>query len=586
MTVLCAIPVQIPVHRIRVRVQCLATGGPVHTAALRLADYWGEAPEEIGEVLGLPIPRVEQLLTDLANGGEPIERDFVLWVDHAREHVLHYTALTGAAVKPEKDGPLTLPADPPTPAMLANMGLDAPLSWDLGLGGHAEVLDIEDVHADIRDRTLPHVLRLPDTQLLITTNDPASTAFDFSVAQHATIDSQLTAWARANHADTLQALVETADLGATEKTIRELADIAAHGKWQPIDPHPARLREQITQAAENAERRLAIAAPDLSHIPAWLSEILTDAADRDVQVVLCPTQAELVPKRADFSFMAGAAPNQTGALALLADETHAVLYSDPPACLDRPAKPARQHLHATRDREAIAWLRESLALKPLAPSAPRRPLTQTTIAAMLRQALDDLRSELPAGVDAAIQPEDERFAIETLERHPGREQPTQAARKAAAGIAWERVVMTRMRALAAEPNRLQIRAERLRPHGARIDLDLIVTDNTKNLTWIIDAKNADPNADQLAKMQTQLRLVRADPALHRKRRVIGVIVHRRAQLDPPIQPTEYQAIMRATLQALPGLLLAGRLPGEQQSQAAGGAERISPDAPRSGSRPG
>ncbi len=132
MTVLCAIPVQIPVHRIRVRVQCLATGGPVHTAALRLADYWGESPEEIAEVLGLPIPRVEQLLADLANGGEPIERDFVLWVDHARESVLHYSALTGAAVKPERDGPLTLPADPPTPAALAQMGLDAPLSWDLG----------------------------------------------------------------------------------------------------------------------------------------------------------------------------------------------------------------------------------------------------------------------------------------------------------------------------------------------------------------------------------------------------------------------------------------------------------------------
>jgi len=87
-------------------------------------------------------------------------------------------------------------------------------------------------------------------------------------------------------------------------------------------------------------------------------------------------------------------------------------------------------------------------------------------------------------------------------------------------------------------------------------------------------------------MQAQLRLLQADPALHRKRRVIGVIVHRRAQLHPPIQPTKHPTILRATLQALPGLLLAGRLPGEQQRQAAGGAERISPDAPRSGSRPG
>ncbi len=322
---------------------------------------------------------------------------------------------------------------------------------------------------------------------------------------------------------------------------------------------------------------MVIAAPDLSHIPAWLSEILTDAADRDVQILHCPSPAML---------------------AVLADDTQAVLHSDPAACLDRPTTLVRQHMHATRDREAIAWLRENLALKPLTPRAPRRPLTQATIAVMLRQALDDLRAELPAGVKATIEPEDERFAIETLDRHRGREQPTQAARKAAAGIAWERVVMTRMRALAAEPNRLpaacplgmpfrvSIRAERLRPHGARIDMDLIVTDKAKNVTWVIDAKNAAPNTDQLAKMQAQLRLVRADPALHRKRRVIGVIVHRRAQLDPPIRPTEHPTILRATLQALPGLLLAGRLPGEQQRQAAGGAERISPDAPRSGSRPG
>jgi len=69
MTVLGAIPIQIPVHRIRVRVKCLAIGGPVHAAALRLADLWGDSPEEIAEVLGLPIARVQQLLHDLEQGG-------------------------------------------------------------------------------------------------------------------------------------------------------------------------------------------------------------------------------------------------------------------------------------------------------------------------------------------------------------------------------------------------------------------------------------------------------------------------------------------------------------------------------------
>src|ERR1039458_6799654 len=115
MRVICAIPLQIPVHRIRVTAKCLATGGPVHTAVLRLTDFWGESPEEIAEVLGLQIPRTEQLLADLKRGGEPIEREFVLWVDHARERVLPYSALSGVAVKPNRRGPFTLREPPPPP---------------------------------------------------------------------------------------------------------------------------------------------------------------------------------------------------------------------------------------------------------------------------------------------------------------------------------------------------------------------------------------------------------------------------------------------------------------------------------------
>ena len=142
MTVICSIPLQIQVHRIRVTVKCLATGGPVHSAVLRLADFWGDSPEEIAEVLGLQIARVEKLLADLGKGGEEIQREFVLWVDHARGRVLPYSALSGAAVKPNSDGPFTLSADPPTPAQLAGMGLDAGLSWDLGLEGRVQVLEV------------------------------------------------------------------------------------------------------------------------------------------------------------------------------------------------------------------------------------------------------------------------------------------------------------------------------------------------------------------------------------------------------------------------------------------------------------
>src|ERR1035441_1510098 len=167
MEVLCSIPIQIPVHRIRVTARCLAIGGPVHSAVLRLLDIWGEEPEPIAEVLGLPISYVERLLGDLERGGEPIEREFVLWVDHARRRVLPHTTLSGVAVKPSRSGPFTLREDPPTPNMLEDMGLQAGLSWDMGLEGSVEGPDLIDAVADVRDRSLPHELRLPDTQLVI-----------------------------------------------------------------------------------------------------------------------------------------------------------------------------------------------------------------------------------------------------------------------------------------------------------------------------------------------------------------------------------------------------------------------------------
>jgi hypothetical protein len=566
--VICAIGLQIPVHRIRVTARCLAIGGPLHTAALRLAGYWGESPEEIAEVLGLPIPRARTLLADLRGGGEPIERDFVLWVDHAREHVLPYSALSGVAVKPSKTGPFTLPVDPPTPNRLKDMGLDAGLSWDLGLDGHAEVIEIVDVVADIRDsRSLPHVLRLPDTQLVISGEPGAATsAHTFSVAQHGVIDPQLTSWARANYIDELIKLTATADLAPPGTPPGDLAELTSHGRWDALQPHPGILREQVTQAAGVAAERLVLSAPDLRHLPAWLTETLHDTHERDVKIVLSPTQGELVPTRAPFPFTTSPAPRQPQALTLTADETHALVHSDPAAVLDRRATPTRQHLYTTRHQAAIATLSDTLGLGRLRPRAPRRPLTPHALATMLRQALAELQHELPKTVKASIQPQDEQFALETIDRQRTPENPTSAARKTAAGIAWERILTTLAHHLAAEHPQLHILAERWKPPGASIDLDLILADEQKHIAWIIDAKNSNPTNEQLRKMQAQLRLLRQAPELTGGRTVMGVIVHRKHQLDTSPQPTEHHDILRATPQRLPDLLLAKRLPGEQPKQ--------------------
>ena len=591
MTVLCAIPLQIPVHRIRVTAKCLATGGPVHTAALRLADYWGESPEEIAEVLGLPIYRAENLLEALERGGEPIERDFVLWVDHARERVLPYSALSGVAVKPSRNGPFTLPVDPPTPNKLKDMGLDAGMSWDLGLEGHVEVLNVNDVVADIRDRTLPHVLRLPDTQLVISTAqrpsehanpkpgsataepaDPAARAastypvFECKVAQHGVIDHRLTSWARSNYADDLAKLTATAELDVTDTQLKDLAALTSQGDWQTLQPHPATLRDHITEAAQNAQERLVLSAPDLRIVPTWLQEIISEASDRNVQIVLCPSQNDLIPTRAMFKFTTTPAPDRgPDALTILADDSHAVTHTDPAAFLERRSKPQHQYAYTTHHADAIAGLLDRLHLKRLRALAPRYKPDPRRIATMLRQALNELQSELPATIAATIQPQDEQFALETIDRQRNPENPSSAARKTAAGIAWERTLTTLAQNLTTEHEQLQITAERWKPPGVRLDLDLIIADDRRGTVWVIDAKNATPTNDQLHKMQAQIRLLQKEPKLIEGRAITGVIVHRKRQLENPIQPTEHHNILRCTIQRLPDLLLAKRLPGERPS---------------------
>jgi hypothetical protein len=455
------------------------------------------------------------------------------------------------------------------------MGLDAGMSWDLGLEGHVEVLNVNDVVADIRDRTLPHVLRLPDTQLVISTaqGTTATPAFECSVAQHGVIDPRLTGWARSNYAEDITKLIETAELDVTDSQLKDLAALTRQGQWQTLQPHPATLRDHITEAAQSANERLVLSAPDLRIIPTWLQEIIQDTSERDVQIVLCPTQADLIPTRVTFPFTTSPAPaspapdRRPHALSILTDDTHAVTHTDPAAFLERRSKPTRQHAYTTHQADAIAGLLDKLGLKRLRPPAPRYKPTPRTIASMLRQALNELQTELPNTIKASIQPEDERFALETIDRQRSPENPTQAARRAAAGIAWERILATLIHHLTAGHDELQVLAERWLPPNARIDLDLILADDTKGVTWIIDAKNANPTDDQLAKMLDQIRLLKQTPEITGGRPVIGVIVHPKRQLETPLQPTEHHDILRCTLQRLPDLLLAKRLPGERPRKA-------------------
>lgn len=158
---------------------------------------------------------------------------------------------------------------------------------------------------------------------------------------------------------------------------------------------------------------------------------------------------------------------------------------------------------------------------------------------MLATDLRRLRSDPPRGVRAEIQPEDERFALETIDRKIGRDGPTHSAHKTTAGIAWERVLTERVSDLAARYGQISILAIRWKPPGISLDLDVIVHDHAKGLVWVLDAKNAKKTDGQLEKMIDQIYFLKKhSDMLAGASTIRGAIVHRARQLERSPEPTE------------------------------------------------
>ena len=227
-------------------------------------------------------------------------------------------------------------------------------------------------------------------------------------------------------------------------------------------------------------------------------------ADADKPIVLCPGKPELVPARPLWDFSTIAAPDAASGLMVLADEHRAIAHSDPAAALDLAAEPVRHHLRVTSDEPAIDRLLQRFGLGRLRPLAPREQITPELVASMLKTDLAMLRSDLPRGVRAEIQPEDIQFAMDTIDRKVGRDGPTNAAHKTTAGIAWERVLIERVSDLVTRYRQLSIVAIRWKPPGISLDLDVIVHDHARGLVWVLDAKNAKRTDGQLEKMIDQI----------------------------------------------------------------------------------
>jgi hypothetical protein len=579
MNVASAIPLQIPVHRVRATVRCRELGTPLHTTIRRLAHATGDE-ELIAAATGLSLRSVARVRAELAHELAPIEREYLIWVDHARARCLPYTALDGVVAVRRKDGGPTLPLEPPTAASLARMGLSAAVSWDSGIDGHVEIDAVLDVIADARGGapfgpgSLPHVLRLPDVHLLVYFEDDRPAEPLIALTQHASDSPELTSWLHEHYGTSLPS--EILDLRhlteARALPPQWLVDLIGRSKaaagssqWEFIEPHPYYVRQAVSEVAEAATDRLDVCAPSVRELPEWLRKVLEDARARGVPVVIRPTQPEDPPRRLDA--LLSVLPGQPDALCVIADTTLAVIHTDAPACLDRgeDRSPHPQHLVLTREPAAVGELLALLTLNPPQPHKPSETLGPKVVRGMLVQALAQLGQELPDGVSATIEPDDERSAAATLDRYhrPGAS-PTGGMHAVAAGIAWERVVIATAVDLCETHSGLEFLAARWSPPQGGIDLDLIVADHAKRLVWVIDAKNAKPTNEQQGKMIHQLRVLANDShMLPEGWRAIGTIVHPSQHLRSSPHQTEQPRILRATLRDLPSLLLADALPDQR-----------------------
>jgi hypothetical protein len=576
MTVVCAIPLQIPVHRMRVTVRCRELGTALHRTVERLGTHAHADTKLIAAVTGLPLTQIARVQGELSRALAPIEREYVLWVDHARERTLPYSALDGVAAVRRRDGGITLPLEPPTATDLERIGLDAAASWEAGVDGHVEIDELLDVAADTRGGSggpASHVLRLPDTQLLVHFDPRDPYQPRVTITQHAQEDPELTEWFHTHYCN--PPLPDTIDLRHITEArplpppwlATLVARTATERKrpWSFPEPHPRHIRDAIADVAETATGRLDVCAPDLTRLPEWLQSTLADASARGVTVILRPTNPHAPPRRLDAQLTP--LPHQPHALCVIADTHAAAIHTDPHACLDRATDdaPHPQHLAVTRAEPAVNELLALLTLHPPRRRAPSEKLGAKTIRTLLGKALATLQEELPQGVTASIEPDDERFAAATLDRYEGdprRDGSTMEGMYAmAAGIAWERIVIDTARGLCDAHEELEYVAARWSPPQGGIDLDAIVADHAKHLVWVLDAKNSAPTNQQQGTMIHQLRVLAAHPRLTPPGwSATGAIVHPRKHLRTSPHQTEQRNVLRSTLRDLPALLLADTLP--------------------------
>ena len=242
------------------------------------------------------------------------------------------------------------------------------------------------------------------------------------------IDPQLTGWARNLYADDLEKLVRSSPISPPTQARRPTARTLPSRHPRPLanPPTPPRHRARPDRRSRAAGR----GAPGPRRPrPSPHPHLATGSHQRSPR-----------PQRPDHPLPHQIGPHpQQGpvrlhheprtepprpTLTLLADDARALVHTDPDAILDRRANPTASACTQPAMTARSARLLDRLHLERLRPRAPRHKPTPRTIATMLRQALADLKDELPSTVAPQIQPEDESFALETIARQRAPRTPT------------------------------------------------------------------------------------------------------------------------------------------------------------------
>jgi hypothetical protein len=564
-TVVSAAPIGVPVLRMRAEVLYRSLDSNTHRAVADLMELRLDH-DRIAAILGLRLDQTSALIAEVDGSGGQRSRMIRVWVDSAHRAVLPGNGELHLLRADSRPGVPTLPLRRPTRRDLP------PDAFASATPAHeAVVVDaVQGLHPDPQpgQRADSDELLLPDTHLLVTAgkNGPA-----LHVQWHGVEDADLTSLANKKLLGPLALNNSLANADAVEQV---RADLYARLGLTPTQAFPLPLdagavHDRVLDLIAQASKQIVLAIGDpIVRLEPWVSHALAGAAERQLDVYLLlpntdETQGHLDPRihvRA-MEVPGGFIVVRDGERALA--HSHALLLG---AAWDFPDL-APQACLAVHDPEAARALCEQLGLDP--PPRSESPARDTSrpveeiVQDALRRALEQQSSHLPTGILAAVGEQDLRAFHEQAERewrdlhHPGE------VRSLAAGVAWERTVYTLLSHLASTAQELQLYQFRWKPPEGKIDLDIILRDNDREICWVIDAKHGPPRDGDINLMRTQLRLAREHNIVPKGWRARGMILH---PISPEDRTTDGYAdrinrdIQRTSIAQLPDLLLDDTLP--------------------------